>query len=160
MKFGRCAAFLCIQRRVVVQIAAKEKQRRVNLYGFISLFFSAACWMVSQAAPEGIMLFIFVFLAGIIMFFGFGLWRFVGVTLLLMAGQTVWQSYLGTPASQIAVIVAAQTILLQLGYFLGLLMAYGRERIIGGEGFTALPVGEPLPKVVPLHGGSAEHLDS
>jgi len=133
------------------------------LYGFISLFFSAACWMVSQAAPEGIMLFIFVFLAGIIMFFGFGLWRFAGVTLLLLAGQTLWQSYLGTPALQIAMIVVTQTILLQVGYFSGLLLAYGRDRMNGGESFAAVPVGEPLSKVIPLpspSGSTADHLDS
>ena len=108
------------------------------------------------------MLFIFVFLAGIIMFFGFGLWRFAGVTLLLLAGQIVWQNYLGAPALQIAVIVVTQTILLQLGYFSGLLLAYGRERINGGRSFAAMPVGEPLPNVAPVpvsRGGTAEHLD-
>ena len=144
-----------------MQIAARGKNTDVwNSNVLFHFFLAPRVDGEGTPAAEAFMLFIFVFLAGIVMFFGFGLWRFVGVTLLLMAGQTVWQSYLGTPASQIAVIVVAQTILLQLGYFLGLLMAYGRERIIGGEGFTALPVGEPLPKVVPLHGGSAEHLDS
>lgn len=109
------------------------------------------------------MLFIFAFLAGIVMFFGFGLWRFAGVTLLLLAGQTLWQSCLGTPALQTAMIVVTQTILLQLGYFSGLLLAYGRDRISGGESFAALPVGEPLSKVAPLpapRGGSTDHLDS
>ena len=109
------------------------------------------------------MLFIFVFLAGIIMFFGFSLWRFAGVTLLLLAGQTAWQAYLGTAALQIAAIVVTQTILLQLGYFVGLLMAYGRDRINGSESFAAMPGGEPLPNVAPLHvtsGGTGEHPDS
>ena len=108
------------------------------------------------------MLFIFVFLAGIIMFFGFGLWRFAGVTLLMLAGQTLWQSYLGTPALQIAMIVVTQTILLQLGYFFGLLLAYGRDRMNGGESFAAVPV-ETLSKVAPLpapRGSTADHLDS
>ena len=73
---------------------------------------------------------VFFFLVGVVLSFGFNLWRLVGFTVVVMIGHALWQFSLGTPVLTAMWRMLALTSVLQIGYFAGLLILYCRARLL------------------------------
>ena len=75
------------------------------------------------------MLLMIAFLAGIFLYPRFNAWGLSLTTLVLIAALTFWHVAQGTPALQAFWTIIVQAVLLQVGYFSGLLITYGRSRL-------------------------------
>ena len=84
---------------------------------------------------------VFFFLVGVVLSFGFNLWRLVGFTVVVMIGHALWQFSLGTPVLTAMWKMFALTSTLQIGYCAGLLVLYCRARLL--EDSRAEPVAPP-----------------
>jgi len=88
---------------------------------------------------------VFFFFVGVVLSFGFNLWRLVGFTALVMTGQALWQFTLGTPVLAALWEMFALTSTLQIGYFSGLLVLYCRARLLDDS--RAEPLARPTAAV-------------
>ena len=77
------------------------------------------------------MLLMIAFLAGIFLYLRFNAWGLALTTLVLIAALTFWHVDHATPALQAFWTIIVQAVLLQVGYFSGLLISYARSRLRG-----------------------------
>ena len=75
------------------------------------------------------LLMMIAFLAGIFLYLRFNAWGLALTTLVLIAALTFWHVAHGTPALEAFWTIIVQAVLLQVGYFSGLLITYGRSRL-------------------------------
>jgi hypothetical protein len=73
---------------------------------------------------------LFFFFVGVVLSFGFNLWRLMGFTACVMAGHALWQVSQSTPFLAAIGSMLALTTALQIGYFAGLLGFYCRARLL------------------------------
>lgn len=73
------------------------------------------------------MLLMIAFLAGIFLYLRFNAWGLALTTLVLIAALTFWHVAHRTPALEAFWTIIVQAVLLQVGYFSGLLITYARS---------------------------------
>jgi len=96
------------------------------------------------------MLLMIAFLAGILLCLRFNAWGLALTTLVLTAALTFWHVAHGTPALQAFWIIIVQAVLLQVGYFSGLLITSAPSRLRGDR---IVAVGQ-RSKIVELTNGA------